>query len=232
MDLWRPAPCPGHRQSRRSRRREPQTRQSRAPGVRFVRAVAGAPWCTPFLGARQLLAKRPTEPEARSHASACRGTCRPRNGPYLPRDWNSALSIRWRCPRCAGSVDRSARVARSARGCGFRLRPARRWQHGDNQAVESVGHRRRDAWFRRSCRSWCAENNESRDLAETALAHIVAGVEDCIYMRYDLFERRRELTTCGATSCCRMDSQRHLVIIDYSIGMCCNSCLGPYEQGF
>ena len=46
--------------------------------------------------------------------------------------------------------------------------------------------------FRTSFRSWCAENDESRELAEAALAHVVGGVEGA-YMRSDLFERRRKL---------------------------------------
>ena len=46
--------------------------------------------------------------------------------------------------------------------------------------------------FRTSFRSWCADMDESRELAEAALAHVVPGVEGA-YMRSDLFERRREL---------------------------------------
>ena len=46
--------------------------------------------------------------------------------------------------------------------------------------------------FRTSFRSWCAEQNESREIAESALAHVVAGVEGA-YQRSDLFERRRKL---------------------------------------
>ena len=45
---------------------------------------------------------------------------------------------------------------------------------------------------RTSFRSWCAENDESRELAEAALAHVVCGLEGA-YMRSDLFERRRKL---------------------------------------
>ena len=46
--------------------------------------------------------------------------------------------------------------------------------------------------FRSSFRDWCAECGEPRELAEAALAHIVAGVEGA-YFRSDLFERRRRL---------------------------------------
>ena len=51
--------------------------------------------------------------------------------------------------------------------------------------------------FRTSFRSWCAENDESRELAEAALAHVVGGVEGA-YMRSDLFERRRRLMQAWA----------------------------------
>ena len=41
--------------------------------------------------------------------------------------------------------------------------------------------------FLMSFRSWCAENDESRELAEAGLAHVVAGVERA-YMRSNLLE--------------------------------------------
>ena len=46
--------------------------------------------------------------------------------------------------------------------------------------------------FRSSFRDWCAEAGKPRELAEAALAHVVAGVEGA-YFRSDLFERRRQL---------------------------------------
>ena len=46
--------------------------------------------------------------------------------------------------------------------------------------------------FRSSFRDWCAETGKPRELAEAALAHVVAGVEGA-YFRSDLFERRRRL---------------------------------------
>ena len=46
--------------------------------------------------------------------------------------------------------------------------------------------------FRSSFRDWCAETDKPRELAESALAHIVRGVEGA-YFRSDLFERRRRL---------------------------------------
>ena len=46
--------------------------------------------------------------------------------------------------------------------------------------------------FRSSFLDWCAETGKPRELAEAALAHVVAGVEGA-YFRSDLFERRRRL---------------------------------------
>ena len=46
--------------------------------------------------------------------------------------------------------------------------------------------------FRTSFRSWCAEQNEPREVAEAALAHVVKGVEGA-YQRSDLFDLRRAL---------------------------------------
>ena len=45
----------------------------------------------------------------------------------------------------------------------------------------------------RACfRSWCADVNVSREVAEACLAHVVKGVE-ASYQRSDLFERRRSV---------------------------------------
>ncbi len=45
----------------------------------------------------------------------------------------------------------------------------------------------------RACfRSWCADMNVSREVAEACLAHVVKGVEGA-YQRSDLFERRRSV---------------------------------------
>lgn len=46
--------------------------------------------------------------------------------------------------------------------------------------------------FRSSFRNWCADTNESRELAEAALAHTVGGTEGA-YQRSDMFDRRRAL---------------------------------------
>ena len=46
--------------------------------------------------------------------------------------------------------------------------------------------------FRSSFRDWCAETGRPRELAEAALAHVVAGIEGA-YFRSDLFVRRRTL---------------------------------------
>ena len=46
--------------------------------------------------------------------------------------------------------------------------------------------------FRSSFRDWAADTGQRRELAESALAHVVGGVEGA-YFRSDLFEGRREL---------------------------------------
>ena len=46
--------------------------------------------------------------------------------------------------------------------------------------------------LRSSFRDWCADTGKPREIAESALAHIVPGVEGA-YFRSDLFERRRRL---------------------------------------
>lgn len=51
--------------------------------------------------------------------------------------------------------------------------------------------------FRSSFRDWCAERGVSREVAESALAHAVKGVEGA-YLRSDLFERRREVMEAWA----------------------------------
>ena len=56
-------------------------------------------------------------------------------------------------------------------------------QHGINATLHG---------FRTSFRSWCAEENEPRELAEMALSHVVAGVEGA-YDRSDLLKRRAGL---------------------------------------
>ena len=51
--------------------------------------------------------------------------------------------------------------------------------------------------FRSSFRDFCADTGQRRELAESALAHVVGGVEGA-YMRSDLFEGRRELMAAWA----------------------------------
>ena len=51
--------------------------------------------------------------------------------------------------------------------------------------------------FRSSFRDWCAEHGVPREVAESALAHAVKGVEGA-YLRSDLFERRREVMEAWA----------------------------------
>ena len=58
--------------------------------------------------------------------------------------------------------------------------------------MEAVPH-----GFRSSFRDWCAERGVPREVAESALAHAVKGVEGA-YLRSDLFERRREVMEAWA----------------------------------
>ena len=71
------------------------------------------------------------------------------------------------------------------------------WNMTTSQLLNGSGIDATMHGFRTSFRSWCAENDESRELAEAALAHVVAGVEGA-YMRSDLFERRRRLMQAWA----------------------------------
>jgi integrase len=52
--------------------------------------------------------------------------------------------------------------------------------------------------FRSSFRDWCGDTNQSRELAESALAHTVGGVEGS-YFRSDMIERRRILMQAWST---------------------------------
>ena len=58
--------------------------------------------------------------------------------------------------------------------------------------VQAVPH-----GFRSSFRDWCADTGQPREIAESALAHTVRGVEGA-YFRSDLFERRRDVMEAWA----------------------------------
>ena len=47
--------------------------------------------------------------------------------------------------------------------------------------------------FRSSFRDWCGETGQSREVAEAALAHVIANKTESAYARSDLFQRRRNL---------------------------------------
>ena len=51
--------------------------------------------------------------------------------------------------------------------------------------------------FRSSFRDWAAESGVARDVAESVLAHVVAGVEGA-YLRSGLVERRRPVMQAWA----------------------------------
>ena len=47
--------------------------------------------------------------------------------------------------------------------------------------------------MRSSFRNWCAETGAPRELAESALAHVVQNATEAAYLRSDLLERRSPL---------------------------------------
>lgn len=56
--------------------------------------------------------------------------------------------------------------------------------------------------FRSTFRDWCAEKtNFPRELAESALGHVLQDKTEAAYQRGDLFEKRRELMGAWATYC-------------------------------
>jgi integrase len=56
--------------------------------------------------------------------------------------------------------------------------------------------------FRSSFRDWCAEQtNYAREVAESALAHVIADAVEAAYRRGDLFEKRRRLMNDWAKYC-------------------------------
>ncbi|MDU8928213.1 site-specific integrase [Alisedimentitalea sp. MJ-SS2] len=60
--------------------------------------------------------------------------------------------------------------------------------------MERRGLKARRHGFRSSFRTWCAEATDTpREVAETALAHVVGGAVERAYRRTDYLEQRREL---------------------------------------
>ena len=59
-------------------------------------------------------------------------------------------------------------------------------------AAAGLGERMTVHGLRSSFCDWCADTGKPREIAEAALAHVVAGVEGAFF-RSDLFDRRREL---------------------------------------
>jgi integrase len=58
--------------------------------------------------------------------------------------------------------------------------------------------------FRSTFRDWCAEaTSYPREVAEAALAHVLADKVEAAYRRSDLFEKRRMLMEEWATVCGR-----------------------------
>ena len=52
--------------------------------------------------------------------------------------------------------------------------------------------------FRSSFRDWCGESGQSRELAESALAHTIQNKAEAACARTDLLDRRRELMEAWA----------------------------------
>jgi integrase len=63
------------------------------------------------------------------------------------------------------------------------------------------GHGETVHGFRSALRSWAADHSYPRELAESALAHVLGGVE-AAYQRSDLVEARRPMMEAWATWCC------------------------------
>ena len=57
--------------------------------------------------------------------------------------------------------------------------------------------------FRSSFRDWCSDTGQPREVAEAALAHVVANRTEAAYARTDLLERRRALMEAWSDYLCR-----------------------------
>jgi integrase len=66
--------------------------------------------------------------------------------------------------------------------------------------------------FRSAFRDWCAEaTDHSREVAEAALAHVLADRVEAAYRRGDLFEKRRLLMNEWARFCTRRSISAEIV---------------------
>ena len=75
------------------------------------------------------------------------------------------------------------------------MRPGETLSNGTlNHTLKTTGLAARTTvhGFRSTFRGWCADSGKDREIAESALAHVVGGTE-AAYMRADLFSRRRRL---------------------------------------
>ena len=75
------------------------------------------------------------------------------------------------------------------------MRPGETLSNGTlNHTLKTTGLEDRTTvhGFRSTFRNWCADSGKDREIAESALAHVVGGTEGS-YMRADLFDRRRRL---------------------------------------
>lgn len=68
--------------------------------------------------------------------------------------------------------------------------------------------------FRSSFRDWCAEQtNYPRELAESALAHVLQDKTEAAYQRGDMLEKRRRLMQAWADYCSRVQAAADVVAI-------------------
>ena len=67
--------------------------------------------------------------------------------------------------------------------------------------------------FRSTFRDWCAErSNFPREIAEAALAHVLADKTEAAYQRGDLLEKRRQLITAWAKYCAEKPAAKQNVV--------------------
>ncbi len=133
-----------------------------------------------------------------------------RSAKWTDIDFNAAT---WTVPGIRMKMGREHRVPLSSRALEV-LAQARRRCNGCDLVFSSAAGRRLTGHtlsllcqrleiaavphgFRSSFRDWCAERGVPREVAESALAHVVKGVEGA-YLRTDLFERRRDVMEAWA----------------------------------
>ena len=97
--------------------------------------------------------------------------------------------------RAAMAVLETARSYGDGTGLIFRSPRARKIISGSrlNELLRQVKISAVTHGFRSTFRDWCAESNIDRQLAESALAHLIGDATEAAYLRSDLFNLRRDL---------------------------------------